>query len=167
MDQILSANDRFLVGRWIEDARSWGSDDSEKTLLEYNARNQITLWGPDGEIRDYASKQWAGVVAGYYKPRWEFYASWLVECIQNKTQFDPNAFAEQIMAQVESPWTKSTSPYPTEPQGNPVEISRALFSKYLPVLQHPFFDKLWQQAQSKGKSHTQPERLYRRRMKQF
>lgn len=29
-------------------------------LYEYNARNQITLWGPDGQIKDYANKQWAG-----------------------------------------------------------------------------------------------------------
>jgi hypothetical protein len=32
----------------------------EKQLYEYNARNQITLWGPHGEIVDYANKQWAG-----------------------------------------------------------------------------------------------------------
>lgn len=33
----------------------------EKKLYEYNARNQITLWGPRGEIVDYANKQWAGM----------------------------------------------------------------------------------------------------------
>jgi hypothetical protein len=33
----------------------------EKQLYEYNARNQITLWGPRGEIVDYANKQWAGM----------------------------------------------------------------------------------------------------------
>lgn len=32
----------------------------ESDLYEYNARNQITLWGPSGEIKDYANKQWAG-----------------------------------------------------------------------------------------------------------
>jgi hypothetical protein len=31
-------------------------------LYEYNARNQITLWGPLGEIVDYANKQWAGAL---------------------------------------------------------------------------------------------------------
>ncbi|XP_012942154.1 alpha-N-acetylglucosaminidase isoform X2 [Aplysia californica] len=167
MDHLLNANDRFLVGRWIRDARSWGSDDSEKLLLEYNARNQITLWGPNGEIVDYAAKQWAGVVAGFYKPRWEFFTSWLVELVQNKTRFDSYIFAEHIMAEVETPWTKSTYPYPTEPKGNPVEISKALFSKYLPVLQHPFFDKLWQQAQSKQKSQLKPEPFYKWRMRQL
>jgi hypothetical protein len=34
----------------------------EKQWYEYNARNQITLWGPRGEIVDYANKQWAGMV---------------------------------------------------------------------------------------------------------
>jgi hypothetical protein len=32
---------------------------------------QITLWGPDGNILDYASKQWAGLVGDYYASRWQ------------------------------------------------------------------------------------------------
>ena len=36
----------------------------------FNARNQITLWGPHGEINGYASKDWAGMLSGYYGPRW-------------------------------------------------------------------------------------------------
>lgn len=50
LDHLLSSNDRFLVGRWIADAKSWGTDFVETALLEYNARNQITLWGPTGEV---------------------------------------------------------------------------------------------------------------------
>ena len=30
--------------------------------LEFNARNQVTLWGPNGEINDYAAKSWGGLV---------------------------------------------------------------------------------------------------------
>ena len=37
----------------------------EKQMYEYNARNQITLWGPRGEIVDYANKQWAGMFISY------------------------------------------------------------------------------------------------------
>ncbi|RMZ10805.1 hypothetical protein D0862_03116 [Hortaea werneckii] len=40
-------------------------------FYEYNARNQITLWGPRGEISDYGSKQWGGLIGSYYLPRWE------------------------------------------------------------------------------------------------
>ncbi|GFR64270.1 N-acetylglucosaminidase, alpha [Elysia marginata] len=63
LNHLLCSNERYLLGLWIADARAWAVDSSEKTLMEYNARNQITLWGPDGEIHDYASKQWCGVVA--------------------------------------------------------------------------------------------------------
>ena len=58
---------RMLLGRWIEMARAWGQTPAEKDLMEFNARNLVTLWGPRGEIADYASKQWSGLIADYYR----------------------------------------------------------------------------------------------------
>ena len=55
-DALLSSNANFLLGSWIRDARQWGATVEEQDWLEFNARNQITLWGPTGEIADYASK---------------------------------------------------------------------------------------------------------------
>ncbi|XP_059151903.1 LOW QUALITY PROTEIN: alpha-N-acetylglucosaminidase-like [Physella acuta] len=52
LDHLLSANERFLLGTWIADARSWATDADESKLYEYNARNQITLWGPTAQICD-------------------------------------------------------------------------------------------------------------------
>jgi hypothetical protein len=40
----------FLLGRWIAAAKSWATDIPEAFLMEFNARNQITLWGPRGEV---------------------------------------------------------------------------------------------------------------------
>ena len=48
-------------------ARAWGQTAEEKNLMEFNARNLVTLWGPRGEIADYASKQWSGLIADYYR----------------------------------------------------------------------------------------------------
>ena len=50
MDTLLNANERFLVGRWISDATSWATDGGEHDLMNMNARNQITIWGPQGEV---------------------------------------------------------------------------------------------------------------------
>ena len=57
----------------------------EKLLYEYNARNQITLWGPDGQIVDYANKQWAGKVqmSDIYKNI--FFLSCTQAKVQNET----------------------------------------------------------------------------------
>lgn len=60
LESILASNQDFLLGPWLESAKAAASDDEEKKQFEYNARNQITLWGPQGQIMDYANKQWSG-----------------------------------------------------------------------------------------------------------
>ena len=77
-DEILSCSSDFLVGTWIEDARSMvaDSDDWTKDLFEFNARSLITTWGGyknanGGGLRDYSNRQWAGLTKDYYYPRWE------------------------------------------------------------------------------------------------
>ncbi|KAI0362277.1 alpha-N-acetylglucosaminidase [Trametes cingulata] len=80
LDTLLYTNPNFLLSSWIADARKWSHGSrSYAAYLEYNARNQVTLWGPDGEINDYASKAWAGLVGTYYKKRWEAFVDYLVE----------------------------------------------------------------------------------------
>ena len=39
---------------YLESAKKLGRTGVEKRNYEMNARNQITLWGPDGQILDYA-----------------------------------------------------------------------------------------------------------------
>jgi len=50
MDTLLASDPHFLLGSWIHDARQWGSSAQETNLMEYNARNQVTLWGPEGQV---------------------------------------------------------------------------------------------------------------------
>ena len=53
LDRILATNENFLLGPWLQSAKDLATSDSERKLYEFNARNQITLWGPDGQIMDY------------------------------------------------------------------------------------------------------------------
>jgi len=89
LDAILTASGQahFSLAAWIAEARSWTSPTTTlpttstntstvaqtASFYEYNARNQITLWGPTGEISDYASKQWGGLISSYYIPRWQLF----------------------------------------------------------------------------------------------
>lgn len=50
MDTLLASDEHFLLGPWIAAAQSWATNAQEKQLLWFNALNQITLWGPDGEV---------------------------------------------------------------------------------------------------------------------
>lgn len=50
MDRILSSNTDFLLGSWLEQAKDLATTDAERQLFEINARNQITIWGPKGQV---------------------------------------------------------------------------------------------------------------------
>ena len=40
-----------------------GADaEKEKALYAYNARNLVTMWGPNGQIGDYSSRLWGGLI---------------------------------------------------------------------------------------------------------
>ena len=73
-DKLLGTRSEFRVGRWIEQARNLGTTPEEKDLYEWNARVQITTWGnrvcaDDGGLRDYAHKEWNGILRDFYYKR--------------------------------------------------------------------------------------------------
>uniref|UniRef100_A0A093V078 Alpha-N-acetylglucosaminidase n=1 Tax=Talaromyces marneffei PM1 TaxID=1077442 RepID=A0A093V078_TALMA len=78
LDTVLGTNECFQLAQWINKAVSRAHGNTTlAAYYEYNARNQITLWGPNGEISDYASKQWAGLISSYYVPRWQILVDYL------------------------------------------------------------------------------------------
>ncbi|KAI0752381.1 alpha-N-acetylglucosaminidase [Daedaleopsis nitida] len=114
LDALLATNEHFLLSTWIADARRWahGADKDKDAYayaayLEYNARIQITLWGPDGEIDDYASKAWAGLVGTYYKPRWAAFIEYLAGTKESGTAYDAAA-VRAVMIQLGVEWGKGT-----------------------------------------------------------
>jgi alpha-N-acetylglucosaminidase len=63
MNFLLSTQPQFSLDNWVSSAESCASNAEEAKLFVENSLNQITLWGPDANILDYATKQWAGVVS--------------------------------------------------------------------------------------------------------
>lgn len=129
LDTLLMTNEHFLLGKWLDSAKSLGTTPEEVKLYEYNARNQITLWGPTGNINDYANKQWSGLVGAYYKPRWELFVKEIVAAVSQGKTFDYNAFKAKVFVQ-ESAWTYGTESYPSVPKGDSVEVARYIHKKY-------------------------------------
>ncbi|KAK3591261.1 hypothetical protein CHS0354_010626 [Potamilus streckersoni] len=144
LDKLLGSDPHFLLGSWIADARQWGKDDAEQDLLEYNARNQITLWGPNGEIRDYAAKQWSGLIAGYYKPRWELFISSLTACLSQGVKFNQTQYDIDTFLKVEQPFTLSKTKYPSQPVGDSVTLVLDIYKRYFPDTHSEFFHHLQQ-----------------------
>ncbi|XP_033107310.1 alpha-N-acetylglucosaminidase-like [Anneissia japonica] len=129
MDAILLSHEDWLLGRWLLAAKLLASNAKDQKLYEFNARNQITLWGPNGEILDYGNKQWGGLLKSYYYDRWKLYIDTLLICIETQQKLNQTAFNEESLEQGRA-WTKDTTIYPTLPTGDSIKISRQLFNKY-------------------------------------
>lgn len=129
VDELLASNPKFLLGTWIQAAKLWATSSQEEALFDFNARNLVTLWGPNGEITDYASKSWAGLVIDYYYPRWALFVDHVTGALANGTEFDPARFQTEVLAQ-EQRWQHGTQVYSTTPMGDTVLVVLTLHRKY-------------------------------------
>ena len=130
MDALLGTRSEFLLGRWLSSARSIGHTQQEKDLYEQNARNQITLWGnKDCRIRDYACKQWNGMMSGFYRPRWERFFDTVLAAMKRGRKYNEDAFI-QASKDWEWEWTLGHEEYLQEPVGSEVEECLKIWDKY-------------------------------------
>lgn len=105
IEQMLRTNNLFSVRRMLDGARDIGRTDSEKYLYEFNARNQITLWGPNGEISDYACKQWTELFHYYYIPRWRAFLTAALYAKEHDEFFDEKGTQDVIKQTIEQQFT--------------------------------------------------------------
>ncbi|MDE7387665.1 MAG: alpha-N-acetylglucosaminidase C-terminal domain-containing protein, partial [Muribaculaceae bacterium] len=127
LDRLLGTNSMFRLGRWTEMARGIadevsGTTEADRRWLELNnARTLITTWGDrsqseGGGLRDYSYRQWNGMLADYYRPRWEkFFAGQSVNWFDNDRAFALN----------------SSKSYSSAPVGDTRTIAAELLSKYM------------------------------------
>lgn len=131
LDNLLSSDVHFLLGRWIEAAKKIKTSDKEAELYDMNARNQLTLWGPKGNILDYGNKEWGGLINDYYSLRWSLFVHTLVSCINEGVPFDQKQFNNEVF-KVESSFIENGVTYSSKPVGNAYEIASRIFLKYYP-----------------------------------
>ena len=129
LDELLATRPEFLLGRWLEDAKSWGKNDVEKKIYQWNARRVLTLWGQGPAIDDYARKEWSGMLSGYYLKRWEWYLREVSESLRNKLSFDDDEFSRKLRQWMVE-WSDEQDSYPTEPIGDSVVVAGRLWKKY-------------------------------------
>ena len=150
-DQLLGTRSEFRMGRWLQMARNCGTTADEKNLYEWNARVQITTWGnrycaDTGGLRDYAHKEWQGLLSDFYKPRWEMFFNYLRNDLETMGKPKPdmlgggansNKTADELFQMalpqdihldyypMEEQWTLDTEKnYGSNPQGNPIDMAK-------------------------------------------
>ena len=149
-DSLLATRSEFRLGHWTQAAINCGTTPEEQQLYEWNARVQITTWGnrycaDTGGLRDYAHKEWQGLLRDFYYPRWKTYFDALLAQMEALTKPQPellgggpnaNKTASELFAMalpqevkidwytMEEPWTLQRNSYSAQPEGNALEMSR-------------------------------------------
>ncbi|QTD37640.1 alpha-N-acetylglucosaminidase [Polaribacter batillariae] len=130
LDKLLGTQSSFLLGKWLEDAKSFGVTKEEEKYYEHNARNIITTWGTGAQsLNDYANRSWAGLTKGFYKKRWQMFIDDVTTSVENNKPFDKDAFFKKV-TQFEWDWTQGNELYEAKPKGNSVQIAKDLVAKY-------------------------------------
>lgn len=153
VDTLVATRPEYSLGKWVTDARSFGTNDEEKNLYERNARTIVTLWGPnDGKneplIFDYAWREWSGLIKDYYAVRWQMFHAMLREHLVAGTAYTENGLRLSYgrepfranpfyskLADWELNWVNTPAPV-TNPitSGDEVALARQLHDKYAPLI---------------------------------
>ena len=154
LDLLLGLHKDFSFNKWVDDARSWGQTPEEKEYFEVNARTLLTTWGFKGHVlRDYARRTWHGLVAHFYKHRWEIFINHSLNAARKGVDVDANNLRDDIF-QFEWNFTQKLADADlTEApvNGTPVEVMRRMAIKYSPLIQ--------QQADQNASNAGQEQRV--------
>ena len=129
-ESLLRTNEYFLLGAWLARVAPWASTKAERAQLDYDARSIMTTWSdlrtPSARhLWDYANRDWAGLTADYYLPRWQLFFASLERSLDSgkpPEAIDWYAVGERF--------NRSTKAYPANAAGDPyraaLEVARAL-----------------------------------------
>ena len=131
LDELLGTRHEFLLGSWLANARKWGGSPTEADYYETNAREIITCWHRlSNGLRDYASRQWNGLLRTYYLPRWQKFIQMVVKSLQANLPFDDRAFASWCDDAAARWLEERDEVYLVKPQGEAAAKAERLFFKY-------------------------------------
>jgi alpha-N-acetylglucosaminidase len=118
-EHLLATHPAFRLDTWLDAAGSFGSDAQEQRQLVEWADRLVTSWGEreDFVLSEYSNRDWAGLVGGYYRHRWELWFTELRKVLTGEptTPIDWYDVAEE--------WVTADS-HPIEAAGNPIEAAR-------------------------------------------
>ena len=156
MDELLYTRSEYSFDRWLTEARSWGETKEEKDLMERDATSLVTIWGADGDPRifDYSWREWAGLISGYYLPRWQKFYTMLqghldagtdyqeeeLSLAYGREDFRANDFYNRL-AEWELAYVDQTGKARTPvTHGDELVVTRRLFDKYLKLSREYYAD---------------------------
>ncbi|HWT51623.1 MAG TPA: alpha-N-acetylglucosaminidase C-terminal domain-containing protein, partial [Caulobacter sp.] len=125
IDALLGVQPETLA-TWIDDARAYGDSPADAAAYVANAKAQVTVWGGEGNLNDYASKAWQGLYRDFYLPRWSRFLDALKAA--GTGAFDEAAITKEGVAW-ERAWAAADTVYKRERPIEPIAGVRRLIAQ--------------------------------------
>ncbi|KAL6562832.1 hypothetical protein OROHE_005419 [Orobanche hederae] len=137
IDELLAADDNFLLGTWLGNAKKLSLNADEMKEYEWNARTQVTMWydntkNTQSKLHDYANKFWSGLLEGYYLPRASMYFTYLSKSLKESEDFKLEEWREEWIL-FSNQWQKAAGVeqlYPVKAKGDAFALANKLYNKY-------------------------------------
>lgn len=142
MDKLLCDRNRLLLcepnlslGKWISEARNYGTNKTESDYYETNAKRLVSTWGQKAtQLNDYANRDWSGLTLTFYRERWKRFTDNVINCLIENKKFDKETFIKNI-TDFEEDWVNGHESYVISSHDNPVTISKELLIQdYISIL---------------------------------
>lgn len=112
-DELLSVDSHFRLNTFLQQAIEFSKDKKSQELALKNAKVQISYWGtdtnPSTNLRDYAHKEWNGMLKSLYYHRWQSFFNYQQAILEGKQATEPNYY------QMELDWASSVELYNNKP----------------------------------------------------
>jgi len=110
IDLLASCEPQLCFQKWEDDAAKFASSPEEEAYYRENARRIVTTWGTGDGIRDYASRQWSGLVSTYCKGRWNLFFTRALEALDADSPMEMDDFNAEC-AKWEEDWVLENHEY--------------------------------------------------------
>lgn len=127
LDALVGGQQETLAD-WTGEAAAYADDPQLRRYYVANARAQVSVWGGEGNLSDYASKAWQGMYAGFYLPRWQRLFTALRQAQVSGKAFDPVAF-DADLRNWEHAWVERDEVVRRQPPADAVASIRRLLDR--------------------------------------
>lgn len=131
-DQVLNANENFMVGTWLQasEEAAVGQDAFTQKIYSMNSKALITTWAPYycWGVYDYANREYGGLTKDYYQTRWQIWIDRLNRKLNGENVSTDYSTSEA--QQLAWEWSRSDTKYPTEATGNLKQLYETFKENY-------------------------------------
>ena len=99
LEEVTAILPEFRLACHLDQVKSFAAaNGEEEEKLIYDFLLQITLWGENGEVEDYAFRMWDGMLGRYYLQRWNIFIVFLYRSLVYEVPFPRKLYEDNVFS---------------------------------------------------------------------